>query len=75
MLYPCALGFDVSYLDTLVLDAAPDVEVPPSQEKVSLQVQVIKSNGEASLYFVHVPRGSSLFEALSFLQDKQRDFM
>lgn len=61
--------------DTLVLDAITETEVPPSQEKVSLQVEVITSNGEASLYFVHVPRGSSLFEALSFLQDKQKDFI
>nr|XP_055055151.1 transcobalamin-2 isoform X1 [Misgurnus anguillicaudatus] len=70
----CRSEDGTSKLYTLVLDAITETEVPPSKEKVSLQVEVIKSNGEASLYFIHVPRGSSLFEALSFLQDKQKDF-
>ncbi|XP_056602452.1 transcobalamin-2 [Triplophysa dalaica] len=60
--------------DTLVLDADSDAEVILDQGRVSLQVEIIKSNGEASVYSIHVPVGSSLFQALSLLQNKQRGF-
>ncbi|KAK2911267.1 hypothetical protein Q8A67_003400 [Cirrhinus molitorella] len=60
--------------DTLTIDADSTSEVLPSQGHVSLQVEVIKSNGASSVFSIHVPRGSSLFEALSLLQDKQTGF-
>ncbi len=65
---------DVPALDTLTVDADSPSEVLPSQGQVSLQVEVIKSNGASSVFSIHVPRGSSLFEALNLLQDKQTGF-
>ncbi len=65
---------DVPALDTLTIDADSPSEVLPSHEQVSLQVEVIKSNSASSVFSIHVPRGSSLFEALNLLQDKQTGF-
>ncbi len=65
---------DVPALDTLTIDADSPSEVLPSQGQVSLQVEVIKSNGASSVFSIHVPRGSSLFEALNLLQDKKTGF-
>ncbi|XP_016420936.1 transcobalamin-2-like [Sinocyclocheilus rhinocerous] len=60
--------------DTLTIDADSASEVLPSHGQVSLQVEVIKSNGASSVFSIHVPTGSSLFEALNLLQDKQTGF-
>lgn len=65
---------DVPVLDTLTIDADSPSEVLPSHGQVSLQVEVIKSNSASSVFSIHVPRGSSLFEALNLLQDKQTGF-
>lgn len=66
--------FDVPDLDTLTIDADSASEVLPSHGQVSLQVEVIKSNGASSAFSINVPRGSSLFDALNLLQDKQTGF-
>ncbi|XP_052413358.1 transcobalamin-2 [Carassius gibelio] len=60
--------------DTLTLDADSPAEVLLSHRQVSLQVEVMKSSGASSVFSIHVPRGSSLFEALNLLQDKQTGF-
>lgn len=60
--------------DTLTIDADCVSEVLPSHVQVSLQVEVIKSNGASSVFSINVLRGSSLFEALNLLQDKQTGF-
>lgn len=66
--------FNVPDLDTLTIGADSASEVLPSHGQVSLQVEVIKSNGASSVFSISVPRGSSLFEALNLLQDKQTGF-
>lgn len=66
--------FNVPDLDTLTIGADSASEVLPSHGQVSLQVEVIKSNGVSSVFSISVPRGSSLFEALNLLQDKQTGF-
>ncbi|XP_073806215.1 transcobalamin-2 isoform X2 [Danio rerio] len=60
--------------DTLTADVESASEVLPSLGQVAVQVEVIKSNGEASVFPINVPKGSSLFEALNLLQDKQTGF-
>ncbi|XP_048043175.1 transcobalamin-2 [Megalobrama amblycephala] len=60
--------------DTLTIGADSVSEVLPSHGQVSLQVEVIKSNGASSVFSINVPRGSSLFDALNLLQDKQTGF-
>ncbi|KAG1958685.1 transcobalamin-2 [Pimephales promelas] len=60
--------------DTLTVDADSTSEVLPSLREVSLKVEVIKSNGASSVFSINVLRGSSLFEALNLLQDKQTGF-
>ncbi|XP_056313798.1 transcobalamin-2 isoform X2 [Danio aesculapii] len=60
--------------DTLTADVESASEVLPSHGQVTLQVEVIKSNGAASVFSINVPKGSSLFEALNLLQDKQTGF-
>jgi len=66
--------FNVPDLDTLTVDADSTSEVLPSLREVSLKVEVIKSNGASSVFSINVLRGSSLFEALNLLQDKQTGF-
>ncbi|XP_072521177.1 transcobalamin-2 [Salminus brasiliensis] len=60
--------------DTLVLDAAPVVEVLPSLTNVPVQVEVLKADGSSSEYKFEVPSGSSLLEVLTLLQDHQMGF-
>ncbi|KAI4874920.1 hypothetical protein NFI96_012937 [Prochilodus magdalenae] len=60
--------------DTLVLDAAPVVEVLPSMTKVSVRVEVLKADDSSSEYRLDVPSGSSLLEVLTLLQDHQMGF-
>ncbi|XP_051965898.1 transcobalamin-2 [Xyrauchen texanus] len=60
--------------DSLAIDAASVSEVLPNQGKVSVQVEIIKSNSASSVFSLHVPMGSSLYEALKLLQDKQSGF-
>lgn len=59
---------------TLTADVESASEVLPSLGQVALQVEVIKSNEAASVFPINVPKGSSLFEALNLLQDKQTGF-
>lgn len=66
--------FDVSVSDTLTADAESASEVLSSHGQVALQVEVIKLSGAASVFSINVPKGSSLFEALNLLQDKQTGF-
>lgn len=73
-LFAVCSWFDVSDLDTLTIGADSASEVLPSHGQVSLQVEVIKSNGASSVFSINVPRGSSLFDALNLLQDKQTGF-
>ncbi|XP_067295050.1 transcobalamin-2 [Pseudorasbora parva] len=60
--------------DTLTIDADSVSEVVPNHVQVPLQVEVIKSNGASSVFSINVLKGSSLFEALNLLQDKQNGF-
>ncbi|KAK7173024.1 hypothetical protein R3I93_002984 [Phoxinus phoxinus] len=60
--------------DSLTIDADSASEVLPSHGQVSLQVEVIKSDGASSVFSINVPKGSSLFEALNLLQDKLTGF-
>lgn len=60
--------------DTLTADAESASEVLSSHGQVALQVEVIKLSGAASVFSINVPKGSSLFEALNLLQDKQTGF-
>uniref|UniRef100_A0A8C2F5E0 Transcobalamin II n=1 Tax=Cyprinus carpio TaxID=7962 RepID=A0A8C2F5E0_CYPCA len=62
-----------TYLHLKSQECRSENEVLPSHGQVSLQVEVVKSSGASSV-FLHVPRGSSLFEALNLLQDKQTGF-
>ncbi|XP_071379273.1 transcobalamin-2 [Centroberyx affinis] len=60
--------------DSLVLEPREPVLVLPSQTKVALMVEVVKSSGAAAEYSVDVPKGSSLLEALVLLQGKNNGF-
>ncbi|KAL6465209.1 hypothetical protein MHYP_G00253420 [Metynnis hypsauchen] len=60
--------------DTLVLDAAPVVEVLPSLTKVPVRVEVLKADGSSSEYRLDIPSGSSLLEVLTQLRDHQMGF-
>uniref|UniRef100_UPI003AAC82C5 transcobalamin-2 n=1 Tax=Centroberyx gerrardi TaxID=166262 RepID=UPI003AAC82C5 len=60
--------------DSLVLEPRETVLVLPSQTKVALMVEVVKSSGATADYSVDVPKGSSLLEALVLLQGKNNGF-
>lgn len=60
--------------DSLVLEPKDPVVVLPSKTKVTVQVEVVKSSGEATLYSVDVPDDSSLLQALELLQRKDVNF-
>ena len=67
-------GFGRPPADSLVLEPrAPVVELP-SRTQVGLQVEVVKSSGEAAVFQVDVPTGSSLLHALELLQKNNKDF-
>ncbi|XP_036383978.1 transcobalamin-2 [Megalops cyprinoides] len=59
--------------DSLVVGPKPTLPEPSSQE-VSLQVEVITSDGSATTYSLEVPKSSSLLDSLKLLQEKQNDF-
>ncbi|TRY54453.1 hypothetical protein DNTS_023718 [Danionella cerebrum] len=60
--------------DTLTMDAESAPEALPSHGQVSLQVEVIEASGASSVFSIDVPKGSTLFEALSLLQNKRIGF-
>ncbi|XP_058492060.1 transcobalamin-2 [Solea solea] len=60
--------------NTLVLEPIDPVVVLPSETKVTLKVEVVKSDGSAAVYTVDVPKDSSLLEALEVLQGKNVGF-
>lgn len=60
--------------DTLVLEPLDPVVVSPNQVKVNVMVEVVTSSGAAALYSVHVPKGSSLLEALELLKEENVGF-
>ncbi|KAJ8385993.1 hypothetical protein AAFF_G00178140 [Aldrovandia affinis] len=59
--------------DSLVLGPKPPAK-ELSGPMVSIQVEVISSDGSTSIKTVEVPKGSSLLKALTLLQDSQSDF-
>ncbi|XP_006784349.1 transcobalamin-2 [Neolamprologus brichardi] len=60
--------------NTLVLEPLDPVVVSPNQVKVNVMVEVVTSSGAAALYSVHVPKGSSLLEALELLKEENVGF-
>lgn len=60
--------------NTLVLEPVDPVVVLPSESKVSVMVEVVKSSGAGAIYSVDVPKGSSLLEALELLKGKNVGF-
>lgn len=60
--------------DTLVLEPVDPVVVLPSENKVSVMVEVVTSSGAGAIYSVDVPKGSSLLEALELLKGKNDGF-
>lgn len=60
--------------DTLVLEPRQPVVALPSQPKVALTVEVVKSDGSTSKFSVHVPKDTSLADALELLQNKNNGF-
>ncbi|XP_019956604.1 transcobalamin-2 [Paralichthys olivaceus] len=60
--------------DTLVLEPIDPVTVLPSEVHVTVMVEVVTSSGEAAIYHVNVPTGSSLLEALELLKGENVRF-
>lgn len=52
----------------------PVVELP-TETKVKLEVEVVKSSGATAVYPVDVPKGTTLLAALGLLGEKRHDFM
>nr|XP_020458156.1 transcobalamin-2-like [Monopterus albus] len=60
--------------DTLVLEPVDPVVVLPSEAKVTVAVELVMSSGASALYYVDVPKGSSLLEALELLKGNNVGF-
>ncbi|XP_074526201.1 transcobalamin-2 [Halichoeres trimaculatus] len=60
--------------NSLVLEPIDPVVTLPSEITVTIMVEVVPSSGEATLYSVDVPKGSSLLAALELLAAKNVGF-
>uniref|UniRef100_A0A3Q4BQ49 Transcobalamin-like C-terminal domain-containing protein n=1 Tax=Mola mola TaxID=94237 RepID=A0A3Q4BQ49_MOLML len=60
--------------DSLVLEPEDPVELVPSDTKVLVVVEVISSREAVSHYPVHVPKGSTLLDALELLKQRNVGF-
>ncbi|XP_018604474.1 transcobalamin-2 isoform X1 [Scleropages formosus] len=62
--------------DSVILEPKePTVEVSDGKVSLQVEVEVVNPEGHSSQYFLDVPKGSSILEALELLQQMKRKFV